>query len=156
VQAFAISMGFIAWLAIWWAYFRLTSKPGPYEMDHGPIMGTFNTFAHHYLRVSNAIAIASGVGAIWAKASDNGTALIGFIFAVLYALLFNAALIMFFESYCNAVYPVRDGNAMLTAAGMRRESNYTVTRYSLVLGLAVCCLSTFTGGAFWLLAGLMK
>ena len=117
-----------------WMIFRTSMKPGPYEMDPGSGLGGFALILQIYSRFFYVIAAASALGAIVAHGYSDFGLTLTFTVAGIEALLFNIVLAFFYEGYLAARYP-RNGSAGI--------SNYTVSRYSVVMALAVSAVATF-------------
>lgn len=123
---------------------RVSLPRGPYEMDHGTIMGTFHLMLTIYQRFFYWIAAVSLIGGAASWYEGNWPALLCLMFSAFYALLFNGLLIYFYERYTANRYP-RDGSM--------GTSNYTLNRYALILALGLSAFALMCCGMVSLAMG---
>ena len=128
-----IALPFFLWIVL-----RFSMPAGPYNMDPCG-KGTFFPHLILYSVLGYAQVILGVFGATWAFGhSANWPAAI-LLFAALYAFLFSGLLIFFYERFMAAAYP-----PIMTPG----KSNYTLTRYAMVLSLGFSSvLLLIVGGA---------
>lgn len=122
-----------------WLIFRLTLPAGPYNMDPCG-KGTFFPHLIFYSVFAYAQVLAGIYGATWSYSFvANFWPSAMFLFAAIYAFLFAGVLAFFYEGYMASNYP----------PGRVGASNYTVTKYSLVLALGFSSITLLIGAALW-------
>lgn len=122
---------------ILWLIFRLALPPGPYNMDPCG-KGTFFPHLIFYSVFAYAQVLAGIYGATWSYSFvANFWPSAMFLFAAIYAFLFAGVLAFFYEGYMHGIS---------TPPG---KSNYTVTKYSLVLALGFSSITLLIGAALW-------
>jgi hypothetical protein len=132
-----IAIAVIALPAILWCLFRLILPRGPFEMDHGQVMGSFSILMPYWTRLFFYIATVSLICAIIARGWDLNVPALCLLLAFVNALLFNGFLTLNYENYLATRYP-RDGS--------QGVSSYTINKYALVLALGVSAVLLLLAG----------
>jgi hypothetical protein len=121
---YALALPALIWIAL-----RLLLPSGPYSVDQGQHKGSFFPLLIMYSVWSYIVAMVSIFGAVFCH--DNGMLWSAgvFVAAAVEALLFSGLLVFFYEGYMHSM-----------AAG---KSNYTVSKYALILSLGISSILTF-------------
>lgn len=142
----AVALPFILWII-----FRISLPSGPFEMDHGngAAKGTFFPILILYSALFYAIAGLGFYGSIWSWrfASSLWPAAL-FLLSGIYALLFNGLLVLFYESYMHTKYV---GVQIILGQRIERTgpSNYTITKYAMILALGFSSVLLLIAGSAW-------
>jgi hypothetical protein len=126
----------IALPIILWAAFRSFMKPGPYEMDFSHIHGTFGLIMPWYMKTFSFIAVSGLIGATISWYLRIGKVAVIFLISAILATLFNALIVIFYERYMHIRYPRMN-------PPVNGVSNYTLTKYSIILSLGISALADF-------------
>lgn len=126
----------------WWS---VMPKGHVFEFDPGAHKFMFTTIMVPYRSVFWAIFILSLVGSFGMAARQAAGIGVWFLMAAICSLLFNLLVVVFYESYLHARYAITS-----------MQSNYTVVKHSLILGLGSSAIFLFLVGillAFIVIAG---
>lgn len=121
-----------------------------YEMDpgHGTAKGTFFSLLILYQFFFYVVAGLAIFGVVYTRSVGDLQPTVAFLASAMCALLFNILLLLFYESYLHSRYPgvVRKENGEYDTRG---PSNYTESKYLLILALGTSAILTLIIGAIW-------
>ena len=120
-----------------WLLFRFSMPAGPYNMDPCG-KGTFFPHLILYSVFGYAQVILGVFGATWGFGHGANWPAAVLLFAALDAFLFAGLMAFFYESWMHA---------MATPPG---KSNYTLTRYAMVLSLGFSSVILLIVGGAWM------
>lgn len=127
-------------------------KASAYEMDsgNGTARGSFFPLLILYQVLFYVVAGLGIFGAIYARSSGDWQPSTMLLASAVYAILFNILILFFYEGYLHAkylgVWGVDESGKLIAKLG---PSNYTRTKYALILALGASSILTLIGGAIW-------
>lgn len=129
---FLIALPFFIWVVL-----RFAMPAGPYNMDPCG-KGTFFPHLILYSVFGYAQVVLGIFGATWGLGHGADWPAVVLLFAALYAFLFAGLLAFSYEGYMHG---------MATPPG---KSNYTLTRYAMVLSLGFSSVILLVVGSGWM------
>lgn len=123
-----------------WVILRFVMPAGPYNMDPCG-KGTFFPHLILYSVFGYAQVILGIFGATWGFGHGANWPAAVLLFAALYSFLFVGFLVYFFEAYMHSNYP---------PTPQVGKSDYTLTRYAMVLSLGFSSVILLVVGSGWM------
>jgi len=129
-------------LVLWIIFRFFVLDSATYEMDHGngTAKGTFYPLLIMFSAFFYFVAVLALISAAYSKSSL-------FLVSAVEALLFNILVLVFYEGYLHVRYLGTRSNQEGRLYEEKGPSNYTRSKYALILSLAYSSILTLIAGA---------